>query len=136
MTRIDFYQIGGDETHFTCRLIDLIYRRGHQVYVHTADEATAQRIDENLWTWRPDAFVPHALHTDSVQVPVRIGFDHEPVEHQDVLINLSGTIPDFFSRFDRVAEVVPVDQNSRESARRNYAHYKKIGYMLKYHEID
>lgn len=140
MTRIDFYQVGGDETQFTCRLIDMIYRRGHQVYVHAPDEATAKRIDEHLWTFKTDAFVPHGLQSDDISsneaIPVKIGFNHEPVEHQDVLINLSGKIPDFFSRFDRVAEVVPVDQNSRQSARENYAHYKKIGYVLNYHEID
>ena len=136
MTRIDFYQVGGDETHFTCRLIDMIYRRGHQVYVHTRDEPAARQLDECLWTFRSDAFIPHALHTESIDVPVRIGFNHEPDDHQDVLVNLSGEITDFFSRFDRVAEVVPVDENSRRSARENYAHYKKIGYVLNYHQVD
>ena len=44
--------------------------------------------------------------------------------------------PHFFSRFDRVAEVVPVDQNSRESARKNYTYYKERGYVLEYHNIN
>lgn len=136
MTRIDFYQIAGDEQTFTCRLIDQVYRRGHQVYVHAAGESQAKSLDEHLWIFREDSFVPHGLHTDSIHVPVRIGFDHEPTEHQDVLINLSGNIPHFFSRFDRVAEVVPVDQNSREAARKNYAYYKERGYLLEYHKLS
>lgn len=136
MTRIDFYQISGDENLFACRLIDQVYRRGHQVYVHTASAAAAKHIDDTLWTFREDAFVPHALHPDAINVPVRIGFEHEPDEHQDVLINLSTDIPHFFSRFDRVAEVVPVDQNSRAVARRNYTYYKERGYRLEYHKLD
>ena len=44
--------------------------------------------------------------------------------HQDVLVNLSGTIPSFFSRFDRVAEIVPEAESTRESARENYRQYK------------
>ena len=39
MTRIDFYQIENDEpaTAFACRLIDKVYRLGHQIYVHTSN---------------------------------------------------------------------------------------------------
>ena len=136
MTRIDFYQITGDEATFTCRLIDMVYRRGHLIYVHAAGETQAEQLDDHLWTFREDAFIPHTLQGADVDAPIRIGFDHEPVEHQDVLINLSGTIPHFFSRFDRVAEVVPVDQNRREAARKSYAYYKERGYSLNYHEIN
>ena len=136
MTRIDFYQIGGDETLFTCRLIDKVYRRGHRIYVHTGDEAIARKLDEQLWVFRQDALIPHCLHTEPLDVPVKIGFNHEPLEHQDVLINLTDSIPDFFSRFDRVAEVVPVNENTRQSARRNYAYYKDRGYALKYHQVN
>ena len=136
MTRIDFYQISGDETAFTCRLIDKVYRRGHMIYVHAVNEGQASRLDEHLWVFRPDSFIPHALQALGTRAPIKIGFDHEPEEHQDVLINLSGRIPHFFSRFDRVAEVVPVDQNSRQSARENYAFYKDRGYTLNYHNMN
>ena len=136
MTRIDFYQISGDEHAFACRLIDMVYRKGHQIYVHTSAEEQAKTLNEQLWTFKEDSFVPHSLHSEAMDVPIKIGFDHEPEEHQDVLINLSGQIPHFFSRFDRVAEIVPVDQNSRKSARENYAYYKERGYVLNYHEIS
>ena len=136
MTRIDFYQTSGDEHAFACRLIDMVYRKGHQIYVHTSAEEQAKTLNEQLWTFKEDSFVPHSLHSEAMDVPIKIGFDHEPEEHQDVLINLSGQIPHFFSRFDRVAEVVPVDQNSRKSARENYAYYKERGYVLNYHEIN
>jgi len=136
LTRIDFYQTSGDEHAFTCRLIDMVYRKGRQIYVHTSTEELARTLNEQLWTFKEDSFVPHSLHSEAIDVPIKIGFDHEPEEHQDVLINLSGQIPHFFSRFDRVAEIVPVDQNSRKSARENYAYYKERGYVLNYHEIS
>ena len=136
MTRIDFYQTSGDEHAFACRLIDMVYRKGRQIYVHTSTEEMARTLNEQLWTFKEDSFVPHSLHSEAMDVPIKIGFDHEPEEHQDVLINLSGQIPHFFSRFDRVAEIVPVDQNSRQSARENYAYYKERGYVLNYHQIS
>ena len=113
----------------------MVYRKGHQIYVHTSTAEQAKTLNEQLWTFKEDSFVPHSLHSEAMDVPIKIGFDHEPEEHQDVLINLSGKIPHFFSRFDRVAEVVPVDQNSRKSARESYSYYKERGYVLKYHEI-
>ena len=136
MTRIDFYQTSGDEHAFACRLIDMVYRKGHQIYVHTSSEELARTLNEQLWTFKEDSFVPHSLHSEAMDVPIKIGFDHEPEEHQDVLVNLSGQIPHFFSRFDRVAEIVPVDQNSRKSAREKYAYYKERGYVLNYHQIS
>ena len=136
MTRIDFYQTSGDEHAFACRLIDMVYRKGRQIYVHTSTEELARTLNEQLWTFKEDSFVPHSLHSEAMDVPIKIGFDHEPEEHQDVLVNLSGQIPHFFSRFDRVAEIVPVDQNSRKSARENYAYYKERGYVLNYHQIS
>ncbi len=136
MTRIDFYQISGDEATFACRLIDLVYRRGHLIYVHTVSEKEAATLDDHLWTFRKDAFIPHAMQNAGIDAPIQIGFNHEPEDHQDVLINLSGAVPGFFSRFDRVAEVVPVDENRRKASRGNYAYYKQRGYSLNYHEID
>ena len=85
----------------------MVYRKGRQIYVHTSTEEQAKTLNEQLWTFKEDSFVPHSLHSEAMDVPIKIGFDHEPEEHQDVLINLSGQIPHFFSRFDRVAEIVP-----------------------------
>lgn len=137
MTRIDFYQIDGDEAPlmFTCRLIEKIYRRGHRIYVHTDDVEQARELDDLLWTYRADRFIPHALKGEDEDVPIHIGHDPDPADHRDVLVNLSDEVPDFFSRFDRVAEVVPLDENSRQSARANYQFYKDRGYPLEYHRM-
>ena len=89
-----------------------------------------------LWSFADDRFIPHALYSSNeFSVPVRIGVMEEPTEHQEVMINLADTVPDFFSRFERVAEVVPADENSRNLARQNFRFYKDRGYNLDYHQI-
>ena len=145
MTKIDFYQIDNEPPlMFACRLIDKIYHQGHQIHVHTGDAEQTEALDQLLWTFRPERFVPHEVgqaETDLAatetkrQVPVRICHASEPVQHQDVLINLAPRVPDFFSRFVRVAELVPVEQNSRLAARANYKFYQDRGYPLDYHTI-
>lgn len=137
MTRIDFYQIDSDEPPlvFACRLIDKIYRQGYRVHVHTEDQEQAGALDDLLWTHRPDRFIPHCIAGAPDTAPITIGHDHEPIEQEQVLVNLSGSVPDFFSRFERVAEVVPLNEGSRRSARENFRFYKDRGYPLHYHEM-
>ena len=140
MTKIDFYQIESDEAPllFSCRLIAKIYRMGHQIHIHTESEAQATEIDKLLWQFKPESFIPHALDTAAEEAPVRIGCGdtNEPNTHQEVLVNLSGAVPHFFSRFERVAEVVPLNTNSREAARDNYKFYKDRGYEIKYNKVS
>ena len=94
MTRIDFYQIGSAETtlEFACRLIDMIYRRGHQIHVHTGDECAAEELDKLLWSWGDDRFIPHELYEEAGIAKIKISANVEPEDHQDVLINLSGKV--------------------------------------------
>lgn len=137
MTRIDFYQIDSDEAPlgFACRLIEKIYRQRYHVHVHADGLDQAAELDDLLWTFRPDRFIPHCLVSTGVQAPVTIAHDHEPDNDQQVLVNLSGEVPHFFSRFERVAEVVPRDAGSRQSARANYKFYRDRGYPLHYHQM-
>lgn len=141
MTKVNFYQIESEEPmlDFACRLVERIHGLGHQIHVHTRDAEQASMLDDLLWTFRADAFLPHALAGSDENVPVKIGHgeqETEPEEHHEVLINLSGQVPDFFSRFARVAEVVPRDENHREQARANYRFYKERGYELDYHKVS
>ena len=121
---------------FTCRLIEKAWRQGHEVYVHTGSDRMSQDLDELLWSFREDRFIPHALRASDDTAPILIGHDQEPGEHQDVLVNLSGKVPEFFSRFDRVAEIVPLAEEKRLAARENYRFYQKRGYALNYHQIN
>ena len=140
MTKIDFYQIESDEAPllFCCRLVAKIYRMGHQVHIHTENEAQAKEMDALLWHFRPESFIPHTLDNIDEEAPIRIGCSKmsEPNTHQEVLVNLSGSVPDFFSRFERVAEVVPLNTDSRDAARENYKFYKDRGYEIKYNKIS
>ena len=137
MTRIDFYQIDSGETHlgFACRLIENIYRKGHRIHVHASDSEQAAMLDDMLWTHRPAHFIPHCLAASGHEAPITISHDHEPNHHDEVLVNLSGLVPDFFSRFERVAEVVPLEESGRQAARANYKFYKDRGYPLDYHKM-
>ena len=143
MTRVDFYltQTSQRKQLLTtaCRLAEKASRQGHHIFIHTDDASHAQQVDELLWTYRQGSFVPHALieagAAPSVHDKIVIGHDHDPQFKHDVMINLAASIPDFFSRFERVAEIVSGDESQRNEARQRFKFYRDRGYELSTHDI-
>jgi DNA polymerase-3 subunit chi len=140
MPQVDFYILSEPQQRdrFACRLVEKTYRLGHRVYVHTEDAAAAQAMDEMLWTFRGGSFVPHEQYSENraAQSPVVVGYHASPATDAEVLINLSGRRTDFYGRFERVAEVIDGDEQSKLAARERYRFYRDRGYPLETHQID
>ena len=144
MTRVDFYVLPVSEPHgrlsFACRLAEKAWLGGHHVYLHSEDDTAACSLDELLWSFRDTSFVPHALRATgdggAPAVPVLIGCGDDPGDHHDVLINLGAAVPEFFGRFERVAEIVLNDPESRQASRVRWSFYKDRGYALEHHDMQ
>lgn len=139
MTAIDFYILGhSDELarfNFACRLTERVYGEGHQVYIHVENAEQAQRLDDLMWTYKPEAFVPHNLVTEAQTAQVQIGWQDHPPHHFDVMINLSSPQPSFFSRFGRVLEIVIQDETVLEQTRKHFKFYKDRGYEVTHRDL-
>lgn len=140
MTKVDFYVLpanGMSREQLACRLTEKAWNKQHHIYIHTGSVQEAQRIDDLLWTFNQDSFLPHNLVTDaaSVTAPIRIGYEEAPDMECDVLINLSHEVPAFFSRFMRIAELVDQNKNTRNQARERFRFYRERGYPLDSHEL-
>lgn len=135
MTEVDFYVLETEETTarslFACRLADKVFRLGHQVYLHAADEPGARELDSLLWSFRPQSFVPHGLVGSTDCDQVAIGWGENTSEHHDVMINLDLQVPDFVGRFQRVAEIVIQHPSVRDPLRDSWKRYKHFGYPVK-----
>lgn len=137
MTQADFYILAGqqrqDQWLFACRLAEQLQRKGRHVLLQVDDEQTAIELDQYLWTFREDAFVPHAC-LNSAEAPVdcavSISWHDDPQHHHDVLISLGGSLPPFFARFKRLVEVVIQEDRVLEKTREHYRFLKDRGYPL------
>lgn len=142
MTRVDFYILEGGSTtvcpQFACRLVEKVFAQGHQVYINTASAAQLRQLDDLLWSFRDGSFLPHAIYDQAMsdKPPILLGHATEPQECHDVLINLSQEVPPFFSRFNRMAELVDSDDSQRAAARERFRFYKDRGYTLKTHTLQ
>jgi DNA polymerase-3 subunit chi len=89
-----------------------------------------------LWTFSDGSFVPHEIAGGhDADCPIVISHDHEPIEASQVLVNLAPEVPPFFSRFERVAEIVSGSAETRAQGRERYKFYRDRGYELRHHEI-
>jgi len=142
MTEVDFYLLKDSSAQgrarLACRLADKVYRLGKRVFIHTESAAQTRRLDDLLWTFQQNSFVPHEVFPGSADnpPPVLLGHDAEPDAGSEVLINLAAEVPVFFSRFERVAELVNEDPALRQLGRKRYSFYKDRGYPLRTHEIS
>jgi DNA polymerase III subunit chi len=144
MTRVDFYVLedGTEQARerFACRLVDKAWRLNHTVFVNTASPAEAERLDELMWTFSDGSFLPHILDMPGIDAglaaatPVRVGAG-EPTFEAELLVNLDGAVPLFFSRFERVAEIVGGDDTQRALGRERFRFYRDRGYALETHRI-
>ena len=139
MTKVDFYILSDKHTglEFTSRLTEKIYRQGHQLHIHTADASMAEHLDMLLWSYRDISFIPHERTLDAADnTPVTIGHSESAPACDGILINLANDVPKFFSRFERVVEIVDGDNSHRQQGRVRYKYYRDRGYELTSHEID
>jgi DNA polymerase-3 subunit chi len=139
MTRVGFYVVQaadqGQRLQVAARLADKAFQQGHRIFINAADEAQARSLDELLWSFRPASFLPHGLQGQEHSDTIAIGWGQEPLDHNDLLINLQLDIPPFFSRFQRVAEVVTQDPGSLQALRESWKFYKERGYQLEKHDL-
>lgn len=141
MTRVDFYLLSaaaGNTVAAVCRLCEKAVTAGNRLYLHTPDGGLADEVDGALWSFKQGGFIAHERHTGAAiedpQPPVLIGAIEPPATHRGVMINLGDEVPDWFSSFERVLEVVPEDAALRAKSRERFRYYRERGYELKTYE--
>lgn len=138
MTQIDFYTHVDDKWHTACRLAAKAYARGLRVAVLCPDAEAAQKVDRMLWTSSATGFIPHchSTHTLAARTPITIAHEDGEPPHDEVLLNLRETWPPMFSRFQRLVEIVSMDDGDRASARDRFKFYRDRGYEIRSHDLS
>lgn len=139
MPRIEFYvlssAIPGDRLRAACQLAMKAWRAGMPVFLRGSDAAQCSEVDELLWRFKAESFVPHSLYEEDAHAPVVIGLDEEPGSAQGVLINLGSTLSPQVERFSRVIEIVNQEPDLLTACRENFRSYRQRGYDPKRVEL-
>lgn len=137
MTRVDFHFNVSDKLGYGCRLVRKVCQAGHRTVIYCDDRPTLGRFDAALWSFAPLAFIPHVMADDrhADRTPVLLTSTVCDLPHHDILINLGRDTPAFFSRFERLLEIVASDEDDRLAGRARFRFYKDRGYPLSTHEV-
>lgn len=139
MTEVAFHFNAPDKLGYACRLLRKVHGRGSRVVV-TGEEELLRDLDIALWTFAPLEFLPHC-HGDAQgqrvqsRSPIVLASSPRSASHQQVLVNLGGSVPDGFERFERLIEVVSSEPDDRQLGRRRWRHYTHRGYAVDQHDV-
>lgn len=136
-----FYLVAGDNDdrrlHTAAKLVEKARSEGHRSCIHCEDEAQAGRMDEVLWSFRPDAFIPHrvrAANDEPCPESVVIQWaDPAPGEWQTVIV-LGSRLPEGAAQFQRLALVANDNPEVLQQARGQYRKLEALGIKPQVHD--
>jgi DNA polymerase-3 subunit chi len=122
---------------YACRLVETAYANQQTIYIQTNSTTESTQIDELLWTYRDDSFVPHDIYIQNNANPasILIGHDAPPPTITNTLLNLSSKMPASPNQFENIIEIVFDDPSIQQSARDRYRQYRDIGFELNTHKL-
>ena len=138
-TLVDFYVLESKSQNsiwtFCCRLTEKVWAMGNTVHIQTNNADETQLVDDLLWTFNQQSFVPHATLDENLNAPVTIA--HQSVsDSADLLINLASTSPVGIDSYPRIAEILNDDEAIKAAGRTRYSIYKQAGCQLQHHKIE
>ncbi len=137
MTKIDFYTGSEDKLRTACQLSHKAMQNGLRVLLHAPDAATAEALDSLLWHYPATAFIPHCRcdEAGAADMPVVLGHDGAALPHGELLISLHSACLPFFSRFERLIEIVGQDAEDVRLGRERFGFYRDRGYEMRHFDL-
>lgn len=139
MTEVEFHFNAPDKLAYACRLLRKASRQGARVVVVGPGDML-QQLDRALWTFTPTDFIAHTLATDDATTlaasPVVLLESALQTPHHGVLLQLGDTVPQGFERFERLIEVVTLEDADRGLARQRWKHYASRGYAIQRKDLE
>ena len=141
MARADFYLIQKERFReapllLVCELAKKAYAANLPTLVLARDAAQAEALDDLLWSFDPDEYLPHQiaeLDEGDDDTPILIATPDMDIPARALLINLRDAAPT--GSFDRVLEVVPADPSARGPLRERWKHYQALGFDVNKHDM-
>src|SRR5512146_814540 len=140
MPRADFYLI--DKPRFraeplllVCELAKKAFAGEQPTLVLARSQDQAEALDELLWAFDENAFIPHQIAGDDDDAITAVLIVPPGVDPPDraLVINLRDVCAP--GLFERVLEVVPADEAERAGSRERWKTYKAAGFEVATHDM-
>lgn len=140
MPRADFYLIDkprfrDDPLLLVCELAKRAFAAEQPTLILARSQEQAEELDEKLWEFDEDAFIPHQLagDPDDAATAVLIVAPGVETEPRPLAINLRDDCAP--GPFERVLEVVAADEAQRLGSRERWKRYRQAGFEVAKHDM-
>ena len=140
MTDIRFYHMEQSTLDQALPSIALkAWQSGKNVMIRVPDKKEATRLNDVLWTFHPNVFLPHGSDGDknADRQPVFLTANDDNVNEAQILILTHGCVVNDVNDFEMICEMLDgrVDSQIKE-ARGRWKGYKESGHDLTYWQQD
>lgn len=140
MAEIRFYHLHKKKASEALpEIIGKALERNFKILIKTTDEEKTKEIDEYLWTYDAESFIPHGSKTGkrSSEHPVWITSKEDNPNGANMLIIFNGAETGDISSMDLCCELFDGnDEKTLETTRSRWKEYKEKGFELSYFQQD
>jgi DNA polymerase-3 subunit chi len=138
MTKVDFYTSSPDKLRTACQLSHKAMQNGVRTVISAPDAAATEALDKLLWHYPATGFLPHCRSdaAEAEQMPVVLNQGGDKFPHHELLISLHNECVPYFSRFERVIEIIGNDAEDSRLGRERFKFYRDRGYELRHIDLS
>jgi len=140
MTEIRFYHL--QQTSLENALPEILLKaveREYKIIIKCSNKEEVEAIDEMIWTYRKDSFIPHGCKKNGFEneQPIWITSKDENVNNANMLLLINNAESELIENFDLCCKIFDgADNEILEKSREHWKEYKNKDYGLSYFQQD
>lgn len=136
MTEVRFYHLQktGEEQALP-QIAHKAWQAGHKVVVRCGDEDHVDTLNNALWTFKADVFLPHGSKDDgnAAKQPVWLTAGDDNPNGAKMLITTAGVVANDIGAYDLCCVLLDGNNGAQvDEARARWKQYKDAGYTVSY----
>ena len=125
MTQIIFYNTAPLQVEKTLfALLEKSLEKGNKSLLLFKEKEKCLSINEQLWTYKQNSFLPHISEDDqiydNIDIPVYLSTKNENPFKAKLLFSIDGFLPDNIDHFERVIIIIDVNDELLNEKYKNY----------------
>lgn len=138
MTAIHFYHLTTTPLERALpKLLEKAHSGGFRVLLTLSNDDQAEYINQLLWTYDPNSFLPHgsAKEAQAARQPILLASTQDNVNQANVLFITNGARAENIESYERIIDMFDGgNEETLQAARTRWKHYKDAGNELHYYQ--
>jgi len=108
-----------------CDIVEKLYENNITITIYTEDNKNANQLDDLLWTWKQDSFIPHVIAGSGNDLnDVTILFSSESMPETQAIVLTDPLPAEKLISYDMIIDFAEIYHSDKKQASRN--RYKEL----------